>query len=73
MVLIGGMALGFIHIVTGMAVDFYIKARSGHFWDGLMDDGSWWLLFIGIALGALGITWWVAIAGVAAYALLVMI
>jgi V/A-type H+-transporting ATPase subunit I len=65
-VLIGSLVLGFIHIITGMAINFVKTTKDGHFWDALMDNGSWWLLFIGIALGAFGVTWYVAIAGVVA-------
>ncbi|MBQ8975576.1 MAG: V-type ATP synthase subunit I [Oscillospiraceae bacterium] len=66
MVLVGALVLGMIHIITGMIINFVHQTRTGHFWDALMDNGSWWLLFAGIALGALGKTWWVAIAGVVA-------
>jgi V/A-type H+-transporting ATPase subunit I len=34
-----------------------------------MDQGSWWLVFIGVAVGALTGFWWVAIAGAAALVL----
>jgi V/A-type H+/Na+-transporting ATPase subunit I len=66
MVLIGAMALGFVQVITGMIVSFVKKTKDGHLKDGLMDEGSWWLVFVGIALGALGVTWWVLIAGAAA-------
>ncbi|MDR1821849.1 MAG: V-type ATP synthase subunit I, partial [Oscillospiraceae bacterium] len=39
--------------------------RAGHPLDAIFDQGSWWLVFIGIALGALGISWIPALAGVA--------
>lgn len=66
MVLIGAMVLGVIQIITGMIINFVETTKKGHFWDALMDQGSWWLVFAGIAVGALTGTWWVAIAGVAA-------
>jgi V/A-type H+-transporting ATPase subunit I len=66
LVLIGALVLGVVHILTGMAIKGYMLIRDGHWKDAVMDIGSWWLLFLGIALGALGITWWVCIAGVAA-------
>lgn len=66
MVLIGSMCLGVIQIITGMIIKFVETTKAGHFWDALMDQGSWWLVFIGIAVGALTGIWWVAIAGVAA-------
>jgi V/A-type H+-transporting ATPase subunit I len=68
-VLIGALALGAFQIIVGMAISFVKQTRDGHFWDALFDVGSWWILFGGIALGAMGITWWVAIAGAAALVL----
>lgn len=64
-VLLGSMVLGVIQIVAGMIISFVKKTKDGHFWDGLMDEGSWWLVFAGIAVGALSGFWWIAIAGVA--------
>lgn len=65
-VLVGGMALGFVQILTGMVISFVNKTKAGHFFDALMDEGSWWLVFIGIGVGALKGFWWVAIAGAVA-------
>lgn len=64
--LIVSLVLGAIHILVGMAVKAYMSIRDGHPLDALFDVGSWWLLFAGIALLALGITPYVAIAGVVA-------
>jgi len=66
MVLIGALALGVVHIIAGMAIKGWMLIREGRWLDALYDIGSWWLLFAGIAVGALGVTWWVCIAGVAA-------
>ena len=68
-VLIISLVLGVVQIVFGMAVKAYILIRDGKPWDALMDVGSWWLLFAGVAVGALGGTWLVAIAGVLALVL----
>jgi V/A-type H+-transporting ATPase subunit I len=68
-VLIGSMAIGFVQIIAGMAISFVKTTRDGHLADAVMDQGSWWLLFAGIALGALGVTWYAAIAGVVAIVL----
>ena len=62
-VLIGALALGFLHIIFGMGIKLYMQAKNGHLLDGILDVVPWWLLFAGIAVGALGVTWWVAIAG----------
>ena len=66
LILIISLALGVIQIVFGMGIKAYMLIRDGHPWDALMDVGSWWLLFAGIAVGALGGTWLVALAGVLA-------
>ncbi len=66
LILIISLALGVLQILFGMGVKAYILIRDGHPWDALMDVGSWWLLFAGIAVGALGGTWLVALAGVLA-------
>ena len=65
-VLIGALALGFLHIIFGMGIKMYMQIKDGHALDGVLDVVPWWLLFAGIGIGALGWTWWVAIAGVAA-------
>ena len=65
-VLFGSMALGFIQIITGMIVGFVQSTKEGKFWDAVMDQGSWWLVFAGLAIGAVTGFWWVAIAGFAA-------
>ena len=68
-ILIISLALGFFQILFGMGVKAYILIRDGHPWDALMDVGSWWLLFAGITVGALGGTWLIALAGVLALVL----
>ncbi len=69
MILIGAMVLGVIHVITGMAINFYKLTKRGQFWDALMDVGSWWLVFIGVGVGAATGVWAVALAGVAALVL----
>ena len=64
-VLIGALALGGIHVVFGMGISFVKQAKEGHTLDAIFDIGSWWVLFAGLAFGALGITWWVALVGAA--------
>ncbi len=66
MVLIGSMILGAVQIITGMVINFVYTTKNGRFWDALMDQGSWWLFFAGIGLGAAGVTWWGAVAGLIA-------
>ncbi len=64
-VLIGALAIGFIQLIIGTAINGYMLIRDGQWKDAIYDVGSLWLFFAGIALGALGITWYVAIAGAA--------
>ena len=65
-ILIGSLVLGFAQIVFGMGVKAYILVRDRRPLDALFDVGSWWLLFAGIGVWALGGGWYVAAAGAAA-------
>ena len=67
--LIASIVIGIIHLLVGMAINAVLLIRDGHPLDALFDVGSWWLLFAGLALGALGKTWNVALAGAAALVL----
>ncbi len=69
LILILSLVLGAVQILFGMGVKAYLLIRDGKPWDALMDVGSWWLLFAGIAVGALGGTWLIALAGVLALVL----
>lgn len=64
-ILVGSMALGVVQIVTGMAVSFVQKIRNGKWMDAVWEEGTWWLVFAGIALAALGMTNLVLYAGAA--------
>ena len=55
MVLLGSIALGFVHIITGMIVSFVRKAADSKILDGILDEGSWWVIFAGIALMVVGV------------------
>ncbi|MCL2084176.1 MAG: V-type ATP synthase subunit I [Oscillospiraceae bacterium] len=68
-VLIACLAVGGVQVLFGMGIKAYILIRDGKPLDALMDVGSWWLLFAGIAVAALGGGMWVAIAGAAALVL----
>lgn len=67
--LIASLVIGVVHIFIGMGIKAFMLIRDGKWADALFDVGSWWLLFAGIAVGALGMTWWVLIAGAAALVL----
>ncbi len=65
-VLIVAVVLGVIHLLFGMGVKAYLLCRDKKPLDALFDVGSWWLLFAGFAVLALGGTFWVMVAGFAA-------
>ncbi len=54
MILIGSMALGVVQIVTGMAISLIEKCKRKKFLDAFFEEITWWIVFIGIALLALG-------------------
>lgn len=54
MILIGSMALGMVQIVTGMAISLIEKCKRKKFLGAFFEEITWWIVFIGIALLALG-------------------
>ncbi len=65
MILVGAMALGLVQIVTGMAVSFIRKLKAGQVLDAVFEEVTWWIVFAGIGLMALGVTNLVLYAGLA--------
>lgn len=65
MVLLGAMALGFVHIVTGMAISLVEKFKRGEYLDAVAEEITWWVVFAGIGFMALGITNIVIYIGIA--------
>ena len=55
MILIGAMCLGFVQIITGMVVSVTIKVRRGEIFSAVFEEGTWWVIFAGIACLALGV------------------
>ena len=55
-VLVFSLAVGFVQIVVAMAVKFWMLCRDGQVWDAIWDVGTWWVIFLGIALFALNLT-----------------
>ena len=55
-ILIGAMALGFVQIVTGMAISFVEKIKKGEIMDAIWEELTWWVVFAGIACMAVGVT-----------------
>ena len=56
MILIGAMCLGLVQIVTGMAISVVRKLKAGQFRDAFWEEITWWVVFAGIGLAALGVT-----------------
>jgi V/A-type H+-transporting ATPase subunit I len=54
-VLIGALALGVAQIFTGMAVSMYRKIKQGEVLDALCNEGAWYLVFLLVAIGVLGV------------------
>jgi len=63
MILVGAMCLGFVQILTGMAISFVSKLKNGQVLDAVFEEVTWWVVFAGLALMILGITPIVLIAG----------
>ena len=55
-VLIFSLAVGFVQILVGMVVQFWLLCRDGKIMDAIWDVGTWWVIFAGIALFALNMT-----------------
>ncbi|MBO4289290.1 MAG: V-type ATP synthase subunit I [Lachnospiraceae bacterium] len=53
MVLYGSMALGALHLNTGLAINFYKKAKSGNLISGLCEEVPLWVILIGGILMAI--------------------
>ncbi len=56
MILVGAMCLGFVQIITGMAVSFVSKLKNGQVMDAVFEEVTWWIVFAGLGLMIAGIT-----------------
>lgn len=63
MILVGAMCLGFVQILTGMAISFVSKLKNGQVLDAVFEEVTWWVVFAGLGLMILGVTPIVLIAG----------
>ena len=63
MILVGAMCLGFVQIITGMAVSFVSKLKNGQVMDAVFEEVTWWIIFAGLGLIIAGITPIVLILG----------
>ena len=62
-ILIGSVALGFVHIITGTVIGFVDNLKRGDWKAALNDQAAWWVVFAGIACLVLGLGPWVLAAG----------
>ena len=67
--LVISIGVGALHLITGMAIKFYMLCKRGKWLDAILDIGLWWVLFAGIALMAAGITPWLLIGAAIAIVL----
>ncbi len=65
--LVISLAVGAVHLIAGMAVQFFVLCRDGRVLDALLDIGAYWLLFAGIGLLVLmpSVGLWVTLFAVA--------
>ena len=59
------LAVGAVHLLTGMVIHLCLEIRDGRPLEGIFDVVPWWITFAGIGMGALGKGWTVLIVGVA--------
>lgn len=64
--LVISIGVGALHLITGMAIKFYMLCKRGKWLDAILDVGLWWVLFAGIALMVIGITPWLLVGAVVA-------
>jgi V/A-type H+-transporting ATPase subunit I len=53
MILIGSLVLGFIQVLTGMAISFVKKIKDGNTLDAILSEGTWWIIYAGTAMAIL--------------------
>jgi V/A-type H+-transporting ATPase subunit I len=58
--LIAAMAIGVLHLFTGMGIKIYMSAKEGRLLEGILDVVPWYIFFVGLGLlggaSALGIS-----------------
>lgn len=44
------LAVGAVHMLTGMGIRFYVLCKNGQVFSAIFDEGSWFVVFAGIGL-----------------------
>lgn len=68
--LVVSLAVGVVHMVSGMIVKFIILCKDGHVFDAVFDVGSWLILFAGIGVCFIQSTAGLILAGIGVLMLL---
>lgn len=63
MILVGSVALGFVHIITGTVIGFVDNIKKGEWKAAINDQVAWWVVFAGIGCLVLDLGPWVLAAG----------
>ena len=63
MILVGSVALGFVHIITGTVIGFVDNIKRGEWKTAINDQVAWWVVFAGIGCLVLGLGPWVLALG----------
>jgi len=48
--LIISLAVGALHLITGLIIKLYMECKRGHVLDAVCDEGSWLLIFLGMGV-----------------------
>lgn len=49
-ILVAAMCIGVVHLLLGVIISVYMQVREGKWLDALLNEVSWWIMFVGIAL-----------------------
>ncbi len=62
--LVLSLGMGVIHMLTGMAIRFYVLCKNGQVFSAVFDEGSWFVLFLGAGLYFIAPTAGIIVAGI---------
>ncbi len=53
--LVLSIVIGVLHLMTGIGIQIYIDFKNGRPFEAIFDQGSWFLIFLGASVAALGV------------------